>query len=267
MKKTIGKIAILIVISLLIGLAAGCDKATPAATTKPAATTGGATTAATTAASNINPPGQLPVVKEKVTIRLTIAQNPYVLSYKYGENKLTTFLQDRTNVAVDFVLFPTAEANTKLNLELSTGGDLGDVCMIQMDKAQLASYGGQGVLTPLNDYMDKYGFYLKEAFEVYPDGWPKITAPDGKVYAYPKVSAVGLNPNTLGMRFWIHQGFLDKYGKGMPTTTEEMYQFMKWAKTSDPNGNGKADEMGWTGSETQWYSKPTHFLIDRKSVV
>ena len=80
MKKTIGKIALLLVISMLIGLVAGCDKATPAATTGAPGSTTAAPAATTTAASNINAPGQLPVVKEKVTIRLTIAANPYVLS-------------------------------------------------------------------------------------------------------------------------------------------------------------------------------------------
>ena len=261
MKSTIGKIALLIIISMLIGVVAGCDQATPVATA--AVTTAGsiATTAAPTTASNINPPGQLPVVKEKVTLRVVVQSEPNVVSWKYGENKLTTFLQDQTNIVFDFMMFPAAEAKTKLNLELSTGGDLGDVCMIQMDRAQLSTFGAQGMLTPLNDYIDKYSFHLAEAFDMFPAGEAQISAPDGNIYAYPKVSQTGLMPNTIAQRFWIHQGFLDKYGKGMPTTTEEMYQFMKWAKTSDPNGNGKADEVGWTGNEKGWFTKPTNFLM------
>src|SRR5690606_16279283 len=123
MKRTIGRIALLLVISLLIGLVAGCDK--PEETTTPV-TTPTTTTAkpveTTTAGTegNINPPGQLPVAKELDTLRVVISQSPHVLSYAYGENKFTTWLQDRTNVAVEHILYPEADATTKLNIELST---------------------------------------------------------------------------------------------------------------------------------------------------
>ncbi len=52
------------------------------------------------------------MVKEKETLRLVISQSPHILSYKYGENKLTTYLQDRTNVEIEFILFPEADAAT-----------------------------------------------------------------------------------------------------------------------------------------------------------
>ena len=268
MKRTIGRVALLLVISMLIGLVAGCDKptttATTAATTKSGATTAAGTTAATTAASNLNAPGQLPVVKSKETIRIVISQSPYILSYEYGENKFTTWLQDRTGVVVDFIKYPEADATTKLNLELSTKGDLGDMINILMDRAMLVTYGGQGVLAPLNDMIKTYGFKMKEMMNAFPGSYEAVTAPDGNIYALPQGSLVGIYPNSYAERFWIQSSFLAKYGKGMPTTTDQMYDFMKWAKTSDPNGNGKADEVGWTGAEktTVWYARPTYFLMN-----
>ena len=253
---------------MMIGLVAGCDNATPVATTKPAATTtaSGSTTAApTTSQGNLNPPGQLPVVKNEETIRVVISQSPHVLSYAYNENKFTTWLQDRTKVKVDHIMYPEADATTKLNLELSTGGNLGDLILIQMDRAMLVTYGGQGVLAPLNDMIEQYGFHMKELMDTFPGSYEAITAPDGNIYALPGGSLIGLFPNSYAMRFWIHNDFLAKYGKGMPTTTDEMYEFMKWAVDTDANGNGDAnDEVGWTGSEktSVWYARPTHFLMN-----
>jgi hypothetical protein len=121
---------LLLVICLLVGLVAGCgptDNTTVPTTTPQGTTTVPTTTPGTTPAGNpnLNPPGQLPVCKEQETIRIVISQSPHVQSYAYGENKLPPLLQDRPNVAVEHILYPEADAQTKLNIELSTGGDLG----------------------------------------------------------------------------------------------------------------------------------------------
>lgn len=79
----------------------------------------------------------------------------------------------------------------------------------------------------------------------------------------PRGGVDGIQPNNYSAaRFWINSAMLAKYGKGMPTTTDEMYNFMKWVKTSDFNGNGKADEIGWTGAEKTnvWQGRLTLFL-------
>ncbi len=271
MSKTKTRIGLLLVMTLLIGLIAGCGPT--ASTTTPPGTTPKATTAPGVTptgplASNLNAPGQLPVCKETETIRVLISQSPHVQSYKYGENKLTTFLQDRTNVIIEHILYPEADAQTKLNIELSTGGDLGDLILIQMDRAMLATYGGQGVLLALNDLIEEYGFLMKQLLDSDASAMAKITAPDGNVYALPSGGLNSIIPNAYAMRHWIHTGFLAKYeaatGKGMPTTTDEYFDYMKWCKENDPNGNGAADEVGWTGSEKTavWYARPTCFLMN-----
>jgi len=271
MKRTIGKLALLLVISLLIGLVAGCDntpETTPVSTTTKATTAKPAETTTAGTEGNINPPGQLPVCKELDTLRIVISQSPHVLSYAYGENKFTTWLQDRTNVAVEHILYPEADATTKLNIELSTGGDLGDLILIQMDRAMLVTYGGQGVLTVLNDLIEQYGYGMKECLDAYDGSMEKITAPDGNIYALPAGGLVGIFPNSYAMRYWIHTEFLNKYeaatGKGMPTTTQELQDYMQWCLDNDVNGNGQADEVGWSGAEktSVWYARPTCFLMN-----
>jgi ABC-type glycerol-3-phosphate transport system substrate-binding protein len=79
--------------------------------------------------------------------------------------------------------------------------------------------------------------------------------------------AAWLVTNAYAMRHWIRHRLPEKYeaatGKGMPTTTDEYFDYMIWCRDNDPNGNGQKDEISWSGSEkrTVWYARPTDFLM------
>ncbi|HEY5466935.1 MAG TPA: hypothetical protein VIL27_07895 [Clostridia bacterium] len=266
-RKRLASLASLLTLALLAGNLAGCGKATPTVTVPSATTTpetASTTAAATTGNPNISAPGQLPVVKNKETIRVVLCQSANIISYNYGENRLTTWLEDRTNVHVEPVLFAAAEDLVKLKIDLSSASDLGDLLLIPMSRANLAEYGAQGKLAPLGDLMKTHGYNLKNLMDKNPGAYPAITAPDGNIYGLPFSGPSSLSPDAYAERLWIHSGFLAKYGKGMPRTTEELYSFLKWVKATDVNGNGLNDEVGWTGSEkrTVTYARPTDFLMN-----
>ena len=72
MKRTIGRLALLLVVSLLIGLVAGCDKTDPTTPTTGTTKTGTTTPAGQTTVggeSNLNPPRQLHYAKKLATIQ------------------------------------------------------------------------------------------------------------------------------------------------------------------------------------------------------
>ena len=48
----------------------------------------------------------------------------------------------------------------------------------------------------------------------------------------------------------------------MPQTTEELYQVLTAFKTQDPNGNGKADEVPFTGATTGWNTTLDGYLMN-----
>jgi putative aldouronate transport system substrate-binding protein len=48
----------------------------------------------------------------------------------------------------------------------------------------------------------------------------------------------------------------------MPTTTEEFYQVLKAFKERDPNGNGKADEIPYIGTNASLLNYPDAFLMN-----
>lgn len=199
--------------------------------------------------------------KKLTPLTVTTPRWPNTLSYEYGENELTTWEQDQTNIQVKWNLFPDADKMQKLNLELSSGGNLGDVVMgdFGADNSFLATYGSQGALIPLEDLIEKNAPNIKQQFEQYPDLKKSVTAPDGHIYG---LRELGVCYNCdRAMRFWINSDFLKKLNMNMPTTTDELEQYLKAAKEKDPNGNGKADEIGITGSPKSWYANVHQFIL------
>ncbi|WP_165972019.1 extracellular solute-binding protein [Paenibacillus piri] len=212
--------------------------------------------------ANVSAPGALPITKEKVTITVTVPSSPTVLSWEYGKNELTTWLEDQTNVHIKWNFYPAADAKTKLNLELSSGGDMGDLIMgnFSLDNSALATYGSQGIIRPIEDLVEKHGVNIKKMYSEYPNTKQATSAPDGHIYGIPQVG-VCYNCDRA-MRFWVNKSFLKALNMSVPTTTDELYQYLKAVKEKDPNGNGKKDEIPMTGSKTSWFAKIDQFIMN-----
>jgi len=65
---------------------------------------------------------------------------------------------------------------------------------------------------------------------------------DGHIYALP--GRLPGRPQAANV-YAINKVWLDKLGLGVPTTVDELHTALRTFVTSDPNGNGKADEIGW----------------------
>lgn len=210
-------------------------------------------------ANIVTPAGQMPITKEKTTIRVMVPDNSVVEDF--ATNEFTKYLEEETNIHIDWDVIPSSSAAEKLNLVLSSGEGLPDVIMgFGMSNSQQMIFGSQGVILPLNDLIEKYGLETKKMFEKLPVVKDSITAPDGNIYALPHTNECF--HCTLPRRMWIYQPWLDKLDLKMPTTTEEFYQVLKAFKEKDPNGNGKADEIPLSGSPTSFYTSIDSFIMN-----
>ncbi|GAB6930241.1 extracellular solute-binding protein [Paenibacillus sp. JCM 10914] len=207
----------------------------------------------------VSPAGQLPITDEKTTIRIMVPDNAVVEDF--ATNEFTKYLEEQTNIHIDWDVIPSSSAAEKLNLVLSSGDDLPDVIMgFGMSNSQQMIFGSQGIILPLNDLMEQYGFETKKMFEKLPIVKESITAPDGNIYSLPHTNECF--HCTLPRRMWIYQPWLDELGLTMPTTTDEFYQVLKAFKENDPNGNGKADEIPLSGSPTGFYTGIDSFIMN-----
>nr|WP_144923509.1 ABC transporter substrate-binding protein [Paenibacillus bovis] len=206
----------------------------------------------------VNPAGVFPIVDEKVTLKVLVHGNALIENFE--TNEFTKWYEEKTNVHIEWEVVPQKGAKEKLNLIL-TSGDYPDVILnFGVSPTEQLVYGQQGIFLPLNKYIDEYGKETKELFRKYPKVKDVITAPNGNIYALPRI-----NENyhgLMGQKMWIYTPWLEKLNLKMPTTTDEFYEVLKAFKTKDPNGNGKADEIPLAGATTGWNMNIENFLMN-----
>lgn len=191
----------------------------------------------------VNPPGVLPITKEKTTLKVLSRTNPGVENF--ATNEFTKWLEEKTNIHIDWEV--ASDPKQKLNISLASG-DYPDVYLgFNIDQVQLTLYGKDSVFIPLNKLIDKYGVETKKMFSSLPYTKELSTSPDGNIYGLP--SANECFHCTHSTKLWINQKWLDAVGMKMPTTTDEFYQVLKAFKEKDPNGNKKADELPFVGAD------------------
>ncbi|MCZ8516989.1 extracellular solute-binding protein [Paenibacillus filicis] len=125
----------------------------------------------------------------------------------------------------------------QLNVRLASG-NFPDLFQVP-DRAALKQFVQQGLLLDLTPYMDK----LQPVKDFIGADSLKKTTMDGKVYAIPKA------PNIPYNTYWIRKDWLDKLGLQQPATTDELLNVVKAFTEQDPDGNGKKDTLGLTGSK------------------
>lgn len=205
-----------------------------------------------------NEQGTFPIVKEKQEINIVAPDTGYILDL--NTNDFSKWFEEKTNIKVNYEQVPEESFTEKKNLMLATG-NLPDAFMMGgFTKADEVTYGQQGIIIPLNDLIEKYGYYTKQVFEQQEQLPAAITAPDGNIYSLPRINECYhcMYPG----KAWINQDWLDKLGLKYPETTDELIEVLRAFKTKDPNGNGKADEVGIIGSTDGWNSNPIDFLMN-----
>ncbi|GGF99165.1 sugar ABC transporter substrate-binding protein [Paenibacillus albidus] len=198
-------------------------------------------------AANFNKTG-LPIVKNAVTLKMVSPKSS--LAPVYSEMEIFKRLQKSTNVDIDWENIPDTDFAEKKNLLLASGNLPDAFYGAGLSDYELANYGEDGTLIPLEDLIDQYAPNLKALLEKRPDIRSAITAPDGHIYGLPS-----WEENDLGTNPFFHsinKAWLDKLGLSVPQTLDEYTDALLAFKTQDPNGNGKADEIPLSFMHMQW---------------
>lgn len=261
-RKSAAKVtAVLLAASMAMAACGSADSAatTDKADTKAAASAeeaSGESASARTKVSDITFP-----LDEKVTLTV------YVYATNTGggtmkDNYVTDWIEEQTNVKLDFVYdLDGDEAKTKLNLLMSDPDSMPDVLWrTGWTKGELTLYGQQGLVIPLNDYLEDAENWNRMN-EISPMRKGDITMSDGNIYCY---GGEGECYHCLYQnRMWIYKPWVDELNDGhMPETLDELYDYLVKVKESDPNGNGIADEIPLSGYLGGWASDPTVWLTN-----
>ncbi|MCI8799769.1 MAG: hypothetical protein HFH88_08140, partial [Lachnospiraceae bacterium] len=190
-------------------------------------------------------------LKEKLTLTVFV-NNPDQSVTSYQDNWVTDWIEEQTNIHLDYKYDLTGdEATQKLNLIMADPDSMPDFFLrTGWTKAEVLSYGSQGLLLPLEDMlegMENWTWMNEQS----PMRKADLTVGDGHIYTYG-----GQNECFHCMyqhRMYIYKPWVEKYlGGKNPETTEELYNFLKMVKEDDANGNGIADEVPMSGYIGGW---------------
>ncbi|MGI6381352.1 MAG: twin-arginine translocation signal domain-containing protein [Anaerolineae bacterium] len=205
-------------------------------------------------ASVVTAPGSFPIVEDRVTLSIIAAGKR-----DFNENSWTQWLEEQTNIDIVYDMALEPDSQVKLNT-MVTAGDLPDViAFFYLELPDQQVLADQGVVIPLNDLIEQYGFESKMILNRHPEIREQLTLADGQFYSlwgYATVLHV-----SLAHKAWIYGPWLDTLGLDMPTTTEEYREVLRAFKTGDPNGSGTADEVPLSGGTHSW-AEPDRFFMN-----
>lgn len=227
MRKT--HLSILVVALLLISTLFGCSSTAPAATTAP-------TTAPAASASAAAQASEPPTTE---AVKLNAFSVVWSTDFEFP-HPIQNTLAKQANVEIKWTTQGFSDWLTKKTVMLASG-NLPDFFFGCAGIADTDVNGG--LFTDLAPYIAKTA-NIKQFLESMPEAKVKATNLDGTIYGIP--NKIPLRP-LAGDVFYVCKTWRDKLGLKNPTTTDEYEAFLKACVTQDPNGNGKADEIGFTG--------------------
>lgn len=161
-------------------------------------------------------------------------------SHDWNNNAFFTRMQERTGLSFTFMQFTKAsEWQAAKNAMFAEGGQLPDVLFkAALSTSELIRYTESGQLIDLKPLLEENAPNLWALLQQNPDWLKAITLPNGKIGALPTIQENG--PQN-GM--WINETWLKKYNLSMPTDMESLRKVLTIFRDSDPNANGKQDEI------------------------
>ena len=164
---------------------------------------------------------------ETATIKGLIS---YPANTESNPNNRTIFkrLEEKTNVHVEWDAIQSDQWGDKISLAMANPKTLADfVFTAGFSDTDLLKYADQGIIIPLEEYIDAYMPNLKAVFDKYPEYRIMSTDADGHIWAFPWIEQLGSEKTaiqTIGNMPFINKKWLDFLGLPMPGTVDEFEQ-------------------------------------------
>lgn len=168
-------------------------------------------------------------LKEKTTLTGLIS---YPANTESNPNNRTIFkrLQEKTNVEIEWTAIQSDQWGDKISLAMANVDSLADfVFSAGFGDSDLLKYADQGVIIPLEEYIDAYMPNLKAVFDKYPEYKAMSTDSEGHIWALPWIEQLGSEKTaiqTVGNMSFINKKWLDFLGLEIPETVEEFEQVL-----------------------------------------
>ena len=139
-------------------------------------------------------------------------------------------LEEQTNVHVNWKTIQSDQWGDKIALEMANIKTLPEfVSPAGLGDVEILKYAKQGVIIPLEDYIDKYMPNLLKVFEQAPEYRDMCTDENGHIWTLPWIEQLGYGKTaiqTIGNMPFINVAWLNFLGLEMPTTVDEFEQVL-----------------------------------------
>ena len=139
-------------------------------------------------------------------------------------------LEEKTNVHVNWKSIQGDQWGDKIALEMSNIKTLPEfISPAGLSDTDILKYAKQGVIIPLEDYIDKYMPNLCKVFEQAPEYRDMCTDENGHIWTLPWIEQLGVGKTaiqTIGNMPFINVAWLNFLGLEMPKTTDEFEQVL-----------------------------------------
>lgn len=228
-------LALALVALMVCGLAACSQASTPAGTT--------ATPAATAAATPTPAPAPT-AVTSGITLNIWTGQRAGVNDMK--DNEFTKYYEEKSGIKVNWTTY-VDDIPTQFNLSIASGTFPDMWFVYNLNTTQVQQCIDADIIYPMDQALEQYAPKYAKLLALDPDMKKSTTAPDGHIYSFAKFMNYN-NDYTVSQKLWVYEPWLKASGLPMPTTVDELETLLKYFKTHDMNGNGKADEVPMEGS-------------------
>ena len=148
-------------------------------------------------------------------------------------------MEENTGIHFEFNQVTDLNAWRQQLPELLAGENAPEVLFkAELSPTQTNELYQQGLLIDLKPYLQENMPNLSALLAAHPEWERQITLPGGAIAALP-----GINTLQTNNAMWINRAWLDRLGLEMPTTAEELTRVLRLFANSDPNQNGRDDEI------------------------
>ena len=185
-------------------------------------------------------PYSLPLVSDGSAAISISTSDCKVKGYSYTDNlPVWAKLEEETGVKIDWRVTPSSDYDSVIQTQLAAGVDLAD--FIDVPDGAPMKYVNDGLIVPVTEQLEKYGYYTNQFYEANPYVKPFVTGTDGEIYFFTSDTA---GSYLTDPECWmIRQDWMDKFDLDMPETLDDWYNVWKTFLDKDANGNGERDEI------------------------
>ena len=160
-------------------------------------------------------------------------------NHVWQDNGFFTRMTDATGVEFTFDEYTDYTKWLEAKQTMFSTNTLPDVLFkAELTTREQIEYAQTGQLIDLKPLLAENAPTLWGLLQANPEWLDAITLPDGKIVALPSITSLATQ-NAM----WINRTWLDALKLETPTDWDSLISVLRAFKTSDPNGNGKADEI------------------------